>query len=236
MKKTSISANSENSISTYRRLRLAIGWLGVLLPIILVSLSLIPAFKTSIQGSISHYYYTNLREIFTGILCAVGLFLIRYNGHTNPNLLKNDRLLTNIAGAMAFGVAFFPTNPIEVTDKIYSLIPSTSPWLGWLHYFFAGTLFLILATISINVFTIGQHRNDDIPISLWNENHIYRGCGYFMLLFILMIPICDFFGLSYTTLVFEGLALIAFGISWLIKGRVMGDKGQIGQSLYREQN
>jgi hypothetical protein len=57
-----------------------------------------------------------------------------------------------------------------------------------------------------------------------------------MLVFILMIPTCDYFGLSYTTLIFEGLALIAFGISWLIKGRVMGDKGKIGQSLYREQN
>ena len=67
-------------IFTYRRIRRAIGYLGISLPILLVGLSLISFFETSVQYSISDYYYTNLREVFTGTLCAVGLFLICYKG------------------------------------------------------------------------------------------------------------------------------------------------------------
>ena len=98
----------ENDIKTFRRIRRAIGFLMISLPIVLVILSLIPFFKTPIQASISNYYYTNLREIFTGVLCAVGLFLIRYVGFNSSPFWKNDNLLTNFAGYMAFGIAFFP--------------------------------------------------------------------------------------------------------------------------------
>lgn len=99
--------NDSNDVFTYRRIRKAIGLLGVSLPIVLVLFSFIDFFQSNLQSSISHYYYTNLREIFTGTLCAVGLFLIRYKGHENKSIFKNDSLLTNLAGIMAFGVAFF---------------------------------------------------------------------------------------------------------------------------------
>lgn len=118
--------NTENNILTFRRIRRAIGYLGIGLPVVLLILSLIPFFQTRVQASISHYYYTNLRELFTGVLCAVGLFLIRYKGTKNPKFWKNDGLLTNIAGYMAFGVAFFPTNPDMWCQKIYTLIDRKS--------------------------------------------------------------------------------------------------------------
>jgi hypothetical protein len=52
-----------------------------------------------------------------------------------------------------------------------------------------------------------------------------------------MIPVCDVLKLFRgSTLLFEALALFAFGTSWLIKGRVLGDKGKIGRILYREHN
>jgi hypothetical protein len=227
--------NLETDISTFRRIRKAIGFLSFFLPVVLCILSLIPFFDTCIQPSISHFYYTNFREIFTGTLCAVGLFLIRYQGHTNPNFFKNDSLLTNIAGAMAFGIAFFPTTPDNAVDKVDSLIPLVYPWLGWVHYGFAGVFFLTLSIISINVFTIGQQQHKSIPLSVFNENNIYKTCGYLMLLFLVLVPICDKFEcFKYSTLVFEALMLFAFGISWLVKGRALGDKGEIGKMLYRE--
>ena len=102
-----------NDILTYRRLRKIIGLLAFSLPVTLVILSLIPLFKTSIQSSISYYYYSNLREILTGVLCAVSLFLIRYRGFDNPVFWKNDNIMTNAAGFMALGVAMFP--PILIT-------------------------------------------------------------------------------------------------------------------------
>ncbi len=227
--------NSENDVHTFRRIRKAIGVLGMGLPIVLCIFSAIPLFNTHLQSSISHYYYTNLRELFTGVLCAVGLFLIRYKGHRNFNFWKNDGALTNIAGAMAFGVALIPTNPSDCEEKIYTFLPLCYSWIGWLHYAFAGFFFLILSIISINVFTIGQEENKEIQLSALNENNIYKSCGYLMLFFMAMVPISANFELfPYSTLILEALMLFAFGISWLIKGRALGDKGVIGKMLYRE--
>ncbi|MFD2941380.1 hypothetical protein [Flavobacterium notoginsengisoli] len=222
-------------VMTYRSIRRAIGYLAISLPIILLVLSCFSFFQTDIQHSISHYYYTNLREIFTGTLCAVGLFLIRYEGHNNPSLWKNDKLLTNIGGIMAIGVAFIPTTPDTFSQKIYSLIPYDIKWLGCLHYAFAAILFLILALLAINVFTIGQKKESNINEVAY-ENHIYRFCGYSILLFMILIPICSYLKYNYTTLIFEALSLFAFGTAWLIKGRALGDKGELGRKLYGEKN
>jgi len=227
---------SENDILTFRRLRMAIGYLGFCLPLALVILSFIPFFKTNVQQSISHYYYTNLRELFTGLLCAVSLFLIRYKGYKNPVFWKNDNLMTNIAGAMALCVALVPTNPECCSDKIYTFIPICETWVGWVHYGFAFILFLVLATISFKVFTLGQKETNDIPISFLNENKIYRICGISIIVSIFMIPVSDYFEIPYSTLFFEALSLIAFGIAWLIKGRALGDRGKWGRMVYREHN
>jgi len=224
-------------IFTYRRIRRAIGYLGISLPILLVGLSFISFFKTQLQPSISEYYFTNLREIFTGTLAAVGLFLICYKGKSTASVWKNDRLLTNIAGLMAIGVALIPVNPDDFAIKIYTLFPYPEKWLGWLHYGFAALLFLIMALLAINVFTIGQKNETRDPKSILNENNIYRFCGYSILFFIVMVPISETLKLfPYSTLVFEALALFAFGIAWLIKGRALGDKGIIGKKLYQEDN
>jgi hypothetical protein len=224
-------------IFTYRRIRRAIGYLGISLPILLVGLSFISFFKTPLQPSISNYYYTNFREIFTGALAAVGLFMIRYKGHGNASFWKNDNLLTNIAGIMAIGVALFPMNPEDSFNKIYTLIPYAEKWLGWLHYGFAALLFLIMALLAINVFTIGQENETQDSKSMLNENNIYRFCGYSIIVFVILVPISETFKwFRYSTLILEAFALFAFGSAWLIKGRALGDSGEIGKKLYQENN
>jgi multisubunit Na+/H+ antiporter MnhB subunit len=224
-----------NDVFTYRRIRRAIGYLGVSLPILLVLLSLVDFFNTRLQPSISHYYYTNLREIFTGILCSTGFFLMRYKGHGNRSILKNDNLLTNIAGIMALGVALFPTSPNHSSEKIYSIVPFDTELLGWLHYGFAMVLFLTFSILAINVFTIRPKAQSDVPSSAVDENNIYKVCGYSIIVFIILIPVSAYFDLfNYSTLVFEALSLFAFGTAWLVKGRALGDKGKIGEKLYRE--
>jgi hypothetical protein len=227
----------DNDKKTYRRIRRAIGYLGIFLPVLLVCFSLIPLFKTSVQPSISEYYYSNLREIFTGTVCAIGLFLIRYVGFKSSSFWKNDNVLTNVAGYLAIGVAFIPTNPTSWSEKIYTLLPYNIEFLGYLHYAFASLLFILLSYISIKIFTIGQDADQNTSQSLLNENNIYRTCGYFMLALLVLTPIFSYMDVfSYSTLTFEALMLFAFGISWLVKGRVLGDKGEIGEKLYREDN
>jgi hypothetical protein len=235
MKKQPEPTASENDILTYRRIRKAIGWLAISLPVLLVILPLIPIFKTTIQNSISYYYYTNLREVFTGVLCAVSLFLIRYKGFDDPKFWRNDNKMTNLAGIMAMGVALVPTNPNNCSEKIYTIIPFCINFLGVLHYLFATVFFVVLAIISYKIFTIGQKKNKNIPLSLMNENNIYKICGIAIIVFAGLIPICDLLNFfPKATLVLETLALTAFGTSWLVKGRFLGDKGKIGRKLYRE--
>lgn len=222
---------------TYRRIRRAIGYLGIFLPVVLVGLSFFSFFKAEVQPSISDYYYTNFREIFTGTLSAVGLFLIRYKGHDNPSIWKNDQVLTNIAGVMALGVALIPVEPEFAHLKIYTLIPYNLPWLGWVHYGFAAILFLTFALLAINVFTIGQRDDPTLPESMLNENNIYRFSGISIIILILLIPVSESYGLfPYSTLILEALILFLFGAAWLIKGRALGDEGKIGEKVYRERN
>jgi len=60
---------------SYLSLRKAVGWIGMSLPFVLM-LGVILIFNGNlIQESISHYYYTGMRNVFVGALCAVGLFL-----------------------------------------------------------------------------------------------------------------------------------------------------------------
>jgi hypothetical protein len=232
-----LTDSNNNDLFTYRRLRRAIGYLGISLPVLLVVFSFIPFFKTEVQTSISDYYYTNLRDIFTGTLAAVGLFMISYKGHWNKSLLKNDQLLTNIAGIMAVGVALIPVTPGVEVENILTLIPYDFPWLGGFHYAFAALLFGSFALLAINVFTIGQKEAEDIPVSTMNENHIYRFCGIAIIILVILVPVSEIWELfRYSTLILESLALFFFGTAWLIKGRALGDKGKLGEKIYREHN
>lgn len=228
---------SNNPVITYRRMRQAIGYLGMALPIVLLLASLFRNY-VQLQHSISHYYYTNMREIFTGILCAVGLFLIRYKGWGNSKWWLNDNLLTNVAGAAAFGVALIPTNPDAGMDKGHTLIPSDWQYLGWFHYGFAVILFGSFAMLSLKVFTLWQQRSENVAKSILDENNIYRTCGILIFVFIILIPVTNklFPGFHYWTILFESLSLLTFGTSWLVKGRALGDKGLIGEKLYGEHN
>jgi hypothetical protein len=224
---------SQNDAKNYRRIRKFIGYLGVGLPLVLLILSVMPFYNTGIQGSISRYYYTNFREFFTGILCAVSLFLICYKGpEKKPKIWKNDALLTNVAGVMAFLIALFPTNPEKCSEKVYTITPWCLEWLGNLHYIFAGIFFITLAYVSIVIFPLGQ-KDETGSVSIVNENHIYIFCGLIIFVSACLIPF-ELFG--YSTFVLETIALLAFGITWLIKGRALGDKGKIGRVLYREKN
>lgn len=222
---------------SFRKQRRVIGYLGFCLPIALMLPACIPNY-VPLQHSISHYYYTNLREIFTGTLCAVGLFLISYQGHKSPQWWRDDHLLTNIAGFMAFGVALIPTNPESPADKVDTLIPINQPLLGWIHLGFAACLFSIFALLCLSVFTLGQKRDAGIAKSMLDENNIYRTCGIIIILCIIGIPISEalYPDFDYFVFIYEAIALFAFGTSWLTKGRALGDKGSIGRILYGEKH
>jgi len=61
---------------TVFRLRILVGIIAFLLPISLITLSCLLGLK--LQPSISHYNFTNFREIFTGSLMAIVFFMLCY--------------------------------------------------------------------------------------------------------------------------------------------------------------
>jgi hypothetical protein len=79
-------------VASFLLLRKTIGWIGTLLPIVLVTAE--SAYSSApLPNSLSDYYYTPMRNIFVGALCVIGAFLLAYD----VGVLV-DRWITNVAG------------------------------------------------------------------------------------------------------------------------------------------
>lgn len=202
-------------------LRKSIGWLGVSLPFVLWWGGALLA-GTKLQPSISHYYYTHMREVFVGVMCAVSLFLFTYKGYN-----KLDSYAANAAGFFSLLVAIFPTNLLAYPGQ--AAVISVLDWKNHnaIHLISAGLFFITLACMSLFLFT-----KSDKPKSQWSnqkkyQNFIYKLSGVMMLLCIVLIGLSDrLFDAkedSQITFALEAVALFFFGFSWLTKGEVFGD-------------
>jgi hypothetical protein len=129
--------NSDLTYS-YLALRNAIGWIGILLPFVLMGGLFLIFNEKVIQKTISQYYHTGMRDVFVGSICAIALFLFFYKGYNK----WEDRTAT-LAGFFAIGIAWFPTTqsgPLDLAGKI--------------HLICASVFFIILAGFSLFFFTI----------------------------------------------------------------------------------
>lgn len=106
---------ARHKVMDYRALRAVIGGIVILLvPVVYIGNWLLfirhrgGCFYNPqwIPGSLSGFYYTHMRNLFVGAMCAVGVFFIAYRGHD-----KWDDRLTNVAGLAAICIALFPTMP-----------------------------------------------------------------------------------------------------------------------------
>jgi hypothetical protein len=202
---------NNNLIVSYLTLRKVIGILGVALAGLCVTGGII--FGTgAVEGSISAYYLTNMRDLFVGVLVAAGAFLLTYTGYD-----KTDNVLSSIAGVAAIGVAIFPM-AYMAPGNIFGL---GMPVVGILHYISAAVFFTALAYISYFQFTKG--RNDTKRQQ--QRNLVYRVSGIVMfgsLVLVLLEGLLPFFdGGYYFILIMEAIMLLAFGASWFIKGRAI---------------
>lgn len=219
-------SNPESKIPgvvSYLVLRRAVGIIGVSLPVVLLAGSMIIFNCGEVQGSISKYYHTIMRNVFVGSLCAVALFFWAYKGYKRDEkdhkYMIPDNPAGNLAALFALGVAFFPT--YVGNDELTSCMQSAYPHkvIGYLHLFWALSFFLMLAYFSIVLFTKGKGSN---------ENRLYRICGFTILGCITVIILYTYVlknvfpDLRNIKPIFwlEAIALWAFGISWLKKGRM----------------
>jgi len=191
-------------IYSYLSLRKAIGWIGILLPFVLVLGNYVIFGGDKVLHNLSVYYHTGMRDILVGAICAIALFLFFYKGYD-----RWDNIAADLAGFFALGIAFFPTVKEGPWD-----------WVAMVHFYSAGSFFVILALKSLFLFTRGEKRPTDRKLK---RNVIYRACGIIMLVSLACIEAYFLFLKenhedSIFVLIAETVTLMAFGISWLTKG------------------
>lgn len=236
-----LSKPTDSDVVHLRTLRIAIGILGLALPWTLALGENIrdrylsagaEAGRWYIEGSISAYYHTGMREVFVAILASLGIFLLCYKG---PE--RWDVIAAKLAGAAAILVALLPTHETsrEATDTGERLPDSVTLFsgpdmpdpeiIGTLHYASAAVFFVTVALMAIFLFTRTRSRVTTDRKRL--RNVAYRLSGVTILLAIASIAVDKLLlGSRWsagTSFVFwmEAVAVTAFGVAWLTKAEVI---------------
>jgi hypothetical protein len=223
--------SSTNPVAlSYYTMRRMVGLLALALPFALAAGSILAALLLSgqlphplLQRSISDYYYTPMRDLYVGSLCAIAAFLACSRGHD-----LHEEVTGYLAGVCVLGVACVPSfNPRSSRYTHGDFI------FGMIHNVFAALMYLTLAYICIFLFRKSS------PAQLFtrrqrDRNRIYAASGLVMVACMIVMT-----SLTIQTtierrhpshLLFwcESCALCCFGIAWLTKGEgFMRDKRQM---------
>jgi hypothetical protein len=234
-------------IISYMFLRKTVGWIGTLLPIVLIVGNMI-FFTSPRPYSMSGYYYTGMRNVFVGALCALGVFLVAYAGYD-----KVDRWITNIAGLCAIGVALSPTKPSVCPAHTRTCgAPSVTHLsagqqiVGVIHLVFAAVTFVALGLMALRFaksartpgggqdmmsrirsgLGLARLNDDQRPPRKKARDVVYRACGIAILSCVALAALSNLLPTSVKAdapllFIFEALAVFAFGVSWFVKGQTL---------------
>ncbi|HEV2111400.1 MAG TPA: DUF998 domain-containing protein [Gammaproteobacteria bacterium] len=201
--------NLQPAVIKYRELRRTVGLLGMFFPVI-IALGGKVLFSMSLKPSLSQYYYSDMRDVFVGLLFAIGVFLTAYRGYE-----LQDRYIGLATGLCAMGVALFPM-PLSSCPR---------PNASYAHYVFAVLFFVLLIYFCFHEFTQTKGEfTDRKKIRNW----IYKTCGGIMTVclggmiaeFIIYLVGLEPEWLANANLIFwgEAVSIFFFGVSWLVKG------------------
>lgn len=111
-------------IKSYLLMRMAIGLIGVALPLLLVVVDkLFVHERRPIRGSMSAYYHSSAQDLFVGGLVATGLFLVTY---MSAKRRTYDYVLSTTGGLLVIVVAFLPTARSGADLKVKDFTPSST--------------------------------------------------------------------------------------------------------------
>jgi hypothetical protein len=184
----------------YHTLRLGIGILGGALPLLVWLRGQYPD-GAPVMSSISAYYHSSSRDVFVGVVCAIGVFLILYKGYS-----RRENLALDLAGWCAILAAMFPpTAPGAAAPQIT------------VHAVSAILFFLCLAYVS-------WFRAAD-TLSLIRDarkarllRHVYRLIGFGMVVIPAAAAIIGTLWQPVLTIFWvEVVAVSLFAAYWLIK-------------------
>ena len=183
------------------RLRAILGWLGMLLPwIVVLLIGYIPA-------SISATWYTNACTVFMIILGSASFLLISYKGYE-----KIDDILLTCSGIAGLGICLFPCANTYAHEKVGTFLIDNHI-SDTLHLIFALIFFGLLSYNSLFLFTKGV---GELTKKKKARNIIFRICGVGMLASFLIV----FLPIPCRVWVLETVALFFFGISFLTKANI----------------
>jgi hypothetical protein len=216
-----VSDKHDRLIVSYVTLRRVIGILGMLLPVICVAGGELFA-RTPLQRSVSYYYHTNMRDFLVGLLIAVSMFFLTYRGYETK-----DRVVTCLIGLAGLGLAFCPILSVESPEAPTGLFRMDPRIASGIHVASAGVFFLLLAFNSMFLFTRSGKPEASLSKNKKIRNTIYRACGgtilaglaAFAILWLARGP--DWLRQTRWVLALQTVMLLAFGVSWLVKGETL---------------
>ena len=187
------------------RLRCTIGWLGMLLPWIVLILSEIYGY--GFPDSISQtYYFESCITPFMIILGSAGLLLFSYKGYD-----KQDDIICTLAGAFGLCICIFPcaASLLDANQLVgtFQIVDGVS---GWIHNISA---FIFFGLLSFNALFLFTKSSGEMTQNKKRRNIIFRVCGIGMLASFIML----LFPIPHIVWIVETIALAFFGISWLTK-------------------
>lgn len=184
------------------RLRAMIGWLGILLPWIVVLL--VGYFPQSISAT----WYTNACTPFMIILGSASFLLISYKGYD-----RIDDILLTLSGIAGLCICLFPCASSSISGGVgtFLLNAKTS---NIIHTVSAIVFFALLAYNSFFLFT---KSSGVITNNKRIRNIIYRVCGIGMMASFLILLLPSF---RIKVWLMETIALFFFGISFLTKADI----------------
>ena len=203
-------------ILSYLELRRIVGFTSFALPITLAVGKILTS-TPGVESSLSNYYYTDMRNIFVGTMCVIGLFLAACHGYD-----RRDSIAGKFAGICAIGIALFPTTPDGAEQDRGYVVRAWHLPVGYIHLCFAVLLFLSVAYFCLRLFTLTSTAGMTPRKRI--RNRIYVACGWTTLVCIAMVLGVKFlegqpFLVGYHPVFWiESVALVAFGVAWLTKG------------------
>jgi hypothetical protein len=212
------------SLRAHRRI---IGALGLVLPpvlYVLAGLRLTDGLPPwTVLRSVSAYYYTGATGVFVGVLFALSLFLFTYRGYKGVLV---DRIVGIVAGAAAAAVALFPTSAPDGLCEPTWWTETT----GRIHHAAATVLFLCFIVFSVWLFRKSSvPRRRDRPREKRRRDDVCLACGIIMAVGVVWAFIA--WNRQGSIFLPEAVAIIAFAVSWLVKGEVQDSAGHLVKSV-----
>jgi hypothetical protein len=208
-------AGDSELAAAYTHLQQIVGVIAVLLPFgLVVGNKLLTG--DELESSISAYYHTPMGGVFVGALCALAVFFLSYNYKPLPGFNLDNKLST-LASIAAFGVAFFPTT----SDA--SIASQSEQVVGRVHLAFAGLLFGLLAVFALFLFPMTG--TAPMTPAKRRRNVVYRTCGGIIIGAIVLVGVSNLVDPPDSWHAFfwlETICVVAFGVSWLVKGGFWG--------------